>query len=346
MKAKITMKDLAEYLQVDRTTVSKALTGAPGVSPKTIEKVREAAERLGYKKDSFASSLQTGKNSVLGLLLADFRRGIYGPLIESFQHTAMKHQYSTILYYVNRTQNDWSRALELLQQQRISGATIISAAATAELDAYLTEFSKSGIAVNTLERAYKGREIDRVALDHERAGATLTRHLIELGHRRIVFVTIAGIQGTPEGRLNGYRSAMLEAGLTPCVIAEDRTQSHAAGIEMRLAYERLRQGWERLDKPTALIGVNDNFALGMVHALKEMGIAVPECVSVAGFDDLNATLSIPPLTTMRTPMYQAGERLAELLIHRIRGESAAATTLWQDYELIVRDSTGPAPQED
>ncbi|TNJ64171.1 LacI family transcriptional regulator [Paenibacillus hemerocallicola] len=343
LKKNITMKDLAAYLEIDRTTVSKALTGAPGVSPKTIEKVREAAERLGYKKDSFASSLQTGKNSVLGLLLADFRRGIYAPLIEAFQHTAMKHQYSTILYYVNRGQDDWISAIEMLKQQRISGATFISAAATAGLNDYLDDFLKNGITVNTLERNYADRQIDLVALNHRQAGYDLTNHLIALGHRSIVFMTFADIKGTPEGRLQGYDEAMRSAGLQPMVIAEDKPVSHASGDEMLLAYERLKLAWDRLDKPTAFIGVNDNFALGMMHALKEKHISVPGEVSVAGFDDLNAALAIPQLTTMRSPMRQSGAMLAELLIRRIQQSNLPASTHMMDYDIVARSSTGPAP---
>lgn len=339
----ITMKDLAAYLEVDRTTVSKALTGAPGVSPKTIEKVREAADRLGYRKDSMASSLQTGKNSVLGLLLADFRRGIYAPLVESFQHTAMKHHYSTILFYVNRSQHDWESAFALLKQQRVSGATFVSAAAATGLHPHLADFLKSGITVNTLERDYVDLHIDRVALNHRKAGFDLTNHLIALGHRRIVFVTFADIKGTPEGRLQGYREAMRAAGLQPAVLAEDKAVSHASGDEMLLAYERLKRAWDRLDNPTAFIGVNDNFALGIMHALKEKRIAVPAEMSVAGFDDLNATLALPQLTTMRAPMQQSGEKLAELLIRRIGQAELPAASHQLDYEIVVRGSTAPSP---
>ncbi|MDF2725442.1 MAG: Transcriptional regulator, LacI family protein [Paenibacillus sp.] len=343
MKKNVTMKDLAVYLDVDRTTVSKALTGAPGVSPKTIEKVWQAAQQLGYKKDSMASSLQTGKNAVLGLLLADFRRGIYAPLIEAFQHTAMKHQYGTILFYVNRSHDDWASALELLKQQRVSGATFISAAATTGLYYYLSEFAKNGIAVNTLERDYVDRQIDRVALNHRKSGYDLTKHLIDLGHRNIVFVTFKDIKGTPEGRLQGYNEAMKAANLRPAVIAEDSPVSHVSGDEMLLAYERIKLSWRKLSKTTAFIGVNDNFALGIIHALKEKNIAIPDEVSVAGFDDLNAQLAIPQLTTMRSPMQQSGEKLAEMLIRRIRQDDTPSERYILDYDIVVRGSTASSP---
>ncbi|CAG7647969.1 Catabolite control protein A [Paenibacillus solanacearum] len=341
MKKKITMKDIADFLNIDRTTVSKALTGAPGVSLKTIEKVQQAADELGYRKDSFASSLQTRKNAVLGLIMADFRRGIYAPLVEAFQQTAMEYHYSTIIFYVNRNQNDLANAIELLKQQRVSGATFISAAATADLYEYVSDFLEDGIAVNTLERDFVPYGIDRVSFNHYKAGCDLTEHMIAEGHRGIVFVTYADIKGTPEGRLHGYLDAMKKHALAPRVIAEDKPLSHAPGDEMMLAYERIHKAWDRLDQPTALIGVNDNFALGILHALKDKRIDVPGTISLAGFDDLNASLGIPQLTTMRSPMKQSGSKLAELLIRRIRQSELPATAYTLDYDIIVRKSTAP-----
>ncbi|MBD2863330.1 LacI family DNA-binding transcriptional regulator [Paenibacillus oceani] len=343
MKKNITMKDIADYLGVDRTTISKALAGAPGVSPKTIEKVRQTAEQLGYRKDIFASGFNTGKNAVLGLLLADMTRGIYAPLVESFQRTALGLHYSTILFYLNRSEEELANAVELLKQQRVSGATFISAAAPATLTKYLTDFAENGLAVNTLERSFVERDADCVAFNHVRAGYDLTNHFIDLGHRNIAFMTYRDIGGTPQGRLKGYMEAMRGAGLSPRVIAEDNPVSHRAGDEVRIAYERLHQAWDQTDMPTGWIGVNDNFALGILHALKDKRIAVPGDMSVAGFDDLNATLGIPQLTSMRMPMDRAGEALAGLLVERISAATQTASQVTLDYEIIVRDSTAPCP---
>lgn len=344
MKKNMTMKDIADYLGVDRTTISKALAGAPGVSPKTIEKVRQTAELLGYRKDIFASGFNTGKNAVLGLLLSDMTRGIYAPLVESFQRTALGFHYSTILFYLNRSEEELANAVELLKQQRVSGATFISAAAPSTLTKYLTEFAENGLAVNTLERSFVDRDADCVGFNHVQAGYDLTNHFIGLGHRNIAFMTYTGIGGTPEGRLKGYVEAMRSAGLSPRVIAEDKPVSHRAGDEMRIAYERLNNEWDRLDKPTGWIGANDNFALGILHGLKDKRIAVPGEVSVAGFDDLNATLGIPQLTSMRMPMNRAGEALAKLLVDRISTAGQAASKVTLDYEIIVRESTASCPR--
>src|SRR5690606_1027999 len=126
-------------------------------------------------------------------------------------------------------------AFELLKQQRVSGATFISVAATTGLHEYLSDFLVNGISVNTLDRDFVERRVDRVAFNHHKAGFELTEHLIALGHRNIVFVTYADIKGTPEGRLQGYKAAMQKAGLQPFVIAEDKPVSHASGDEVQFA---------------------------------------------------------------------------------------------------------------
>lgn len=339
MNKKITMKDIASYLNIDRTTVSKALNKHPDVAQSTIQKVMEAAEALGYRKDHFASGLYTGKNNVLGLILADMRRGIFAPLIENFQRIARMHNYGVILYYFLRQKDDMADALDLLKQQRVSGATFITSAATALKDTDLIQLTKSGISVNTLGRGFIHRQIDSIELGHFQAGIDMTNYLIQLGHQRITFVTYAGIKGTPEERLNGYIHAMKAAGLQPSVVAEDVPVSHVPGDEMMVAYERIRKVWDRLGAPTALIGVNDHFALGILHALREKNIAVPEEISVSGFDDLHADLGFPQLTSMRMPSAKSGERLAELLIERIHDNAKSSTQIMFNYELIVRKST-------
>ena len=155
-----------------------------------------------------------------------------------------------------------------MQQQRVSGATFISAAATAKLHDHLSDLLERGIAVNTLDRDILGQQIDRVVFDHQKAGRDLTEHLISLGHRKIVFITYKGIKGTPAGRLKGYQEAMREANLQEIVVTEDKPVAQTAGDEMMLSYHRIHQVWNQLDEPTAVIGTNDNFALGAFHALR------------------------------------------------------------------------------
>lgn len=336
------MKDIAKLLNIDRSSVTKALNGDPNMSPKTIERVRKAAEQLGYRKDLIASSLQTGKNAVFGLILADFRRGIYAPLVESFQRYSIEHQYNTVLYYVNPNHDDLEHVIHLMQQQRVSGATFISAAATAKLHDHLSDLLERGIAVNTLDRDILGQQIDRVVFDHQKAGRDLTEHLISLGHRKIVFITYKGIKGTPAGRLKGYQEAMHEANLQEIIVTEDKPVAQTAGDEMMLSYHRIHQVWNQLDEPTAVIGTNDNFALGAFHALRERGYDIPNDISIAGFDDLSATMVVPQLTSMRSPMSQSGKKLAELLLQRAQGKNEPAKTFTLNYELIKRGTTAPA----
>lgn len=332
------MKDLAKYLNIDRTTVSKALAGSPGVSPKTIEKVKKAADELGYRKDSFASGLMTGKNAVLAIVLADITRGIYAPLIERFQRTAREADYGIILYYVDRRQDDFLSVLALLREQRVSGVTFISNATGPEHDNYLKLLAESGVAVNTTGRNFIHPKIDWIRFDNQKAGYLMTRYLIERGHRKIAFISIGHSSGTPYERMVGYTAAMEEAGLPPQLLGRQRTPMYGSGTEVKFAYGVLNESWDEMEKPSAIIGANDDCALGALFVLKERGIAVPRDISLAGFDDWHAVLGVPQITSMRMPIAESGEWAARLLLDRIQKESKSARHILLDYELVVRET--------
>lgn len=338
MGRNITMKDIAKYLNIDRTTVSKALANHPGVSAKTIEKVKAAAAELGYRKDSFASGLMTGKNAVLAIVLADITRGIYAPLVEKFQRTARKYNYGVILYYVNRNEDDFLNVLDLLRLQRVSGVTFVSSATSEQLNSHLIELAESGIAVNTTGRNFIHDKIDWIRFDNRQAGYDLTRYLIQSGHQRIAFIADTS-GGAPEERKSGYIEAIHEAKLEPLLIEEPRRVPYIPGSEVRLGYELLNNSWNRMPTPSAVIGVNDDYALGVLYALKEKGIAVPQDISLAGFDDWRAVLGIPQITSMRMPVLESGEWAVRLLMDRIKDQKKASTHVLLEYEMVLREST-------
>lgn len=344
MKKKITMKDIADYLQVDRTTVSKALANPPKVSEKMVKRVKQAAEELGYRKDPFASGLMTGKNALLGIVLADIKRGVYAPLVSNFQQTAKAYNYGVILQYVDREQDDLSYAIDLLKQQRVSGVTFISGATTEKHNSILIELAESGVAVNTTGRNYISEAIDRIRFNNYQAGYDAAAHLIEHGHKQIAYITNMVITGTLAERLQGYIQAMEDAGLPAAYYSIDRRTGARAGDEVQAAYELVRRQWGGEFQPTAMVGANDNYALGIIHALKDMGIQVPHNVSVIGFDDLHAELCVPSITSMRMPVWKTGETAVRMLMNRIRDPKKESELTILNYEPIVRNSTAAAPK--
>ncbi len=344
MKKKVTMKDIADYLQLDRTTVSKALANPPRVSEKTVKRVRQAAEMLGYRKDPFASGLMTGKNALLGIVLADIKRGIYAPLVSNFQQTAKQFHYGVILQYVDPTQDDLTHAIDLLKQQRVSGVTFISGAASEKHNPLLIELAQSGVAVNTTGREYISDRIDRIRFNNYQAAYDATAYLIELGHVDIAYVTNRVVSGTLDERLQGYLQAMKDHGLAEKHFAVERKTPLTAGFEVKSAYELVRKTWGKELCATAIVGANDNYALGILHALKDEGVHVPAQVSVLGFDDLHAELSVPSLTSMRMPVWKSGETAVKLLMRRIENPDKEQEYVMLEYERMERESTAAAPR--
>lgn len=337
---KITMKHIADYLGIDRTTVSKALAPLPGVSDQMVRKVRQAAEELGYRKDSIASSLMTGKNDLLGIVLADMVRGIYTAFVDSFQKKAYARQYGVILQYVDRQQVGVRQAIDVLQRQRASGVVFLSAASSQSDDPLLSELAESGVAVVTTGRDLFHERIDGIRFDNRKAGYDATRYLFELGHTSIAFIGDGSTRGTSAERLEGYRTAMREADLPAQVVQLSRLSS-IRGADVKEACRMTAEMWGGKSKPSAIMGGNDDIALGVLYALQAERVSVPEEVSVIGFDDLYAAFAIPQLTSMRMPIQEAGTLAVELLMERLRQPAKPSGIHMLDYERIVRESTGP-----
>ncbi|TNJ63634.1 LacI family transcriptional regulator [Paenibacillus hemerocallicola] len=349
---KITMKDIAVHLSIDRTTVSKALSPNPGLSQGMVEKVKQAAAELGYYKDPFASGLMTGKNAVLGIVIADeINRNIYSSFVRSFEQVAQDHQHAVIICHVKRNKDDLLKAIRLLKQQRVSGATFV-AGTHESLDAqYVIEMTESGMAINVTGSRFAHDSVDSIAYDHKRAGYELTHYLIEQGHRHIMMFSRPGAvlellddseQISPRNsnnlRTQGYLQAMHEAGLRPSVVTIESTTTPPNAVQD--SYRALQATGGELGRTSAIVGVSDDHALGVLFALKELGISVPQQISVAGFDDAYATLGVPQLTTMRMPLRESGETAGLLLIERMKTLGKEKAKIVLPYEMIVRGSTG------
>lgn len=342
MNKNITMQDIADHLKLDRTTVSKAISGKGTVSAKTIKRVSQAIEELGYRKDSFASGLVTGKNTVLAIVLPEIKSGINAPFIQSFQRTARKHRYGVILYYVEPQGDNLPMILEMLRQQRVSGVTFLSGATTTKDDENLIRLLDAGIAVNTTSRSFIHEHIDGIRFNHIKAGFELTEHFIKLQHKHIVFVANTYSKGTPFERMEGYKKAMQSYGLQPVVIGDARSEVKPSDFPnlTKFSYHTVMREWDNVKGASAFIGCNDEAALGIMYLLKEKNVSIPQDCSVAGLDDLYADVTIPQLTSMRFPLSEGGEKAAELLLKRINTDGKVhATNLLLDYELIDREST-------
>jgi DNA-binding LacI/PurR family transcriptional regulator len=328
-----TLTSIAAEAGVSVSTVSKVLNGRTDVAPATRERIGRLLRRQGYQP---GAKLDFG---VVDLLLGVGFRVSGSPWAEQLIHgaaeAAAEAGYSVVVNAVG-SPDEFRRWLEQATVRGTYGAlSVLHLPRGQELE----QLAAAGIPVVVIDPAEEpDPDIRSVGTTNWQGGLTATRHLIGLGHRRIA--VIAGSSGvwSSQARLDGYRAAMLEAGLPVDESLIGRAWFTVAGGRTEAA--RLLS---LPDRPTAIVAGNDNQAFGVLQALRDRGLRAPEDLSVVGFDDVPvAAWAAPPLTTVKQPLAAMAATAFRMLRASGSGEAQPhhvelATTL------VVRDSTAPPP---
>jgi len=321
-----TMGDVAKRVGVSRQLVGLVFQNAPGVGATTAAKIRAAAKEIGYRPNLAAQSLRRDSSNYIGFMFHSDHSSMQGILPAMYKH-AKAAGYQILMSVVSESHSE-NDAIEELIGHRCEGIVL----------------SSSHIPISRLQRL--AREIPLVSLgrrlENVRAGMvssngeagvfTITKYLIGLGHTDIAYVFGKSMRDAGF-RLEGYMAAMEVNKLTPRVVTIDgdfaeRGGANAANI---LLTENL---------PTAIICNNDQNALGLTHRLLQVGLRIPDQVSVAGYDDTVAKFPFLDLTTVRQDPDAMAKATIEDLVARIKGEKILSETFLTDVSLIVRSSTG------
>lgn len=333
---KVTLADVAARARVDRSVVSRVLNDDPrlNIRPETRARVVAAIDELGYRPNAIARSLRTRRSEALGLLIPDFSNPIYATVITGAEAAAARNGLVLLMGSLSGTQAGAGRYAELADEGRVDGLLLAGTDPTGDLVARLEGAGVPWLLVN--RRAPGARRC--VLLDDERAAAMAVEHLVALGHRRIAHITGPEASDTGARRRAGYLRAMADAGLeAPAALTAASDYTYASGAE---AMRRLLAADPR---PTAIFVANVAAAIGALAAARGAGVAVPGEVSVLAVHDLPlAEYLEPPLTTVRMPLRELGERAVELLLRTPPAEPVDEI-VDGDIDLVVRGSTGPAP---
>ncbi len=321
------MADVARLAGVSHQTVSRVINGAGSIRPATRERVQKAIEQLGYRPNSAARALVKGRSGVIGVIstgLAHFGPTSIQRTIEDAAQTAGLFASSVSLPRLTRDMLD--QAVEHLQRQLVEGIIVVAGQDEA---LQLARSRRVGVPVVVVEgdltRAQWTVGVDQVA------GARMaTRHLLDLGHREIAHVAGPADWSEARARRDGWRAELIDAGVRPLEpIHGDWSAASGYRAGQRLAAE---------GTVTAIFTASDQLAIGVLRALHEAGLRVPEDISVVGFDDLPETpYLIPPLTTVRQDFPEVGRQAIALMIAAISGEDAPRPGLIPP-ELIIRSS--------
>lgn len=331
------MHDVARLARVSHQTVSRVLNDHPHVSPATRSRVEDAIAQLGYRRNVAARSLVTRRSGVIGVLTP--RTHLYGPTssIIAVEVAAREAGYFVSLASVaDPSAAALGAAVDHFKDQAAEAVVLIAPERDWLTAARIVAADMPVVTVSADYRAAKPSLVS-VAMDNRVGARLVTRHLLELGHRDIAF--IAGPTTSPEAaaRHRSWVREMEQAGLS-AGRSYPGDWSSASGYE---AGQRILAA----GLPTAVFAANDQMALGLLSALAEAGVSVPEHVSVAGFDDVtDAAFFSPALTTVRQDFTALARSCVEVLEQMLRG--AAAKSVRIRPELIVRSSTAPPRRAD
>ncbi|KID27775.1 LacI family DNA-binding transcriptional regulator [Prauserella rugosa] len=322
----VTILDVARAAGVSKSTVSRVLDERlPRSTNATAERVREVAAELGYVRDPLASGLRRSGTSTVGVIVPRLTDTVMAMLYEAITEAAAGRDLFTVVATTEDLPEAQDKAVESLRRRRVDGLILTTARVGEPVDVGGPPYAL----------ALRTDGAGPAAIGDDRLGAQLaTRHLIDLGHRRIGLVGGPEYASSARGRAEGYREALASGGIgfDPAMVAGDAFSIEAGEIAGRALLDRP-------DRPSAVFAVNDNTAIGVLAAAHALGLEVPRDVSIVGYNDIPVVSRLPvPLTTVRVPFRQIAADALSLVLDdgAARGETAVSAPT-----LIPRASTAP-----
>jgi DNA-binding LacI/PurR family transcriptional regulator len=334
-----TIRDVAERAGVSTATVSRVLAGIGHPRADTVAAVMAAVEELGYRPSIVARSLRMRRTRSLGLIVTDIQNAFFPDLVQGADQEARARGYSILLGSAAYDERRAVHYLDLMVDRRVDGILVASSQVSDTSGGWLATAPVPVVVAN----AEPGTLPVTVITSDNRNGARIAvEHLLALGHRRIAYVRGAETFTADRPRLEGFREAVRRAGLAASDTPELDGDGRFEGGE-----RAVRTLFNDHAPVTAIACYNDITAIGALRALRNIGVRVPEDVSVIGTDDIAAaSWVVPALTTVAQQRGEMGRLATERLINMIEGteDPAAARTVRLPMTLTVRESTGPAPK--
>jgi len=333
--ASVTIRDVAKKAGVGVGTVSRVLNESTAVSDATRQKVLTAIDELNYTPSPIARRLSLGRTMTIGVIAPFFVRPSYIERLRGVEATLADTEYDFILYNVETISRRDACIHDLPRQDRVDGILLMTLPPTNE---EVDRFQQANLPVVLVDSPHD--RISHVLVDNVAGGCLATKHLIDLGHRKIGYISDY-LQESPFGflpvaeRYQGYRRALAEAGI------EFRAEYHRQGELSRREARRLALELLSLpDPPTAIFAYSDTQAFGVLRAAQDLELKVPDQLSVIGYDDIEISEFLH-LTTIRQHLYDSGVQGTTLLLDEIANAPAQPKEVLLPTSLIERDTTGP-----
>jgi len=331
-----TIHDVALHAGVSITTVSHVVNNTRPVSDKGRERVEVAIRKLGYVPSAVARSLKSNTTRTLGMLIPNSANPYFAEIARIVEDRCFDAGYTLIVCNTDDEAHRQSVCLQVLAERRIDGLIVVSTGDDDSLKAQLHGLKMPTVLV---DREINDPSCDLVETAHLNGGLLAVRHLLMLGHRRIA--CIGGLVGVRSGeqRIEGWRQAHVEASLPQ---ESDDTLLWRGGFTCQGGYEAMHAILRTVRLPSAIFVCNDLMAIGALRAAHEVGLRVPENMSIIGFDDIElSSYTSPPLTTVAQPKERLGGMAVDMLLERVSGRRHDICNVVLQPELRVRASTAP-----
>jgi LacI family transcriptional regulator len=325
---RITIIDIGKEAGVSYATVSRVINNKGNVNPDARERVLRAMTQLGYVANVQARSLAGGRSYVVGLLVQDLGTGYIGEIIRGIDDELAKAQYNLMLFTTHRRKVKESLFVTNLTKGSADGLLLVL---PRNAEAYLESLRRRKFPYVLIDHQGIDELGPSVGASNWQGAFDATSYLIKLGHRRIGFITGTLELGCSQKRLEGYKAALRanDLAIDPTLIQEGdfyQPSGYKGAIELLKTSQR----------PTAIFASNDSMAFGVMEAVREQGLSIPNDISIIGFDDVPQAANVHPrLTTVRQPLEHMGRVATNMLLESINNPDRPPEKLELSTELII-----------
>jgi LacI family transcriptional regulator len=331
-----TLYDVAKQAGVGTATVSRVINGGHRVDPKTLQRVQEVIQRLGYQPSQAARSLKGNSTGTIGLIVPTITDPFFATLASAAQGIARRNGYALILLTSDDDVRFEIEELQIFERHRIDGLIIVPP--RSNIRSVTDYFNKTGIPVVSIDRPMETPDVSSVLCDNYQSSELAVEHLISHGSRRIVCLGDDPHLFTMKERLRGYMAAVEKARL-PALWSLHAPSYEATG---RILAEHL----QRKGGMDAVFTLKSPCTVHVFEVLRRLNLKIPNRVRLLGFDDFPLATSLqPPISVIKQPVEEMGKAAAVLLFDQLAGRSAATQHIKIQSSLIVRESCGCAPAQ-
>jgi LacI family transcriptional regulator len=334
MASNVTLEAVARLAGVSTSTVSRYLSGTHPVSPDKKAAIDSSIDQLNYRPNLVARGLAKGRTMTVGVMTQEILSSFFNEAMRGVEDGLIGHNYEAIFVSGHWDPADEARRLTSLMGRGVDGVVLIMGG----LEDSVMARHANGVPMVLMGRHSALKQVHSLSFDHYDGACRAVRHLVELGHKRIAFVSGPPDRFDADERMRGYRDTLAQAGIAfdDQLVASGNYVEPGGVTAMNILLDRGRPF-------TAVFAGNDDSAYGAMLAMHRRGIVIPRDVSLVGYDDLpHSSYCIPPLTSVRQPLRELGREAANAIVALIEGRKPPRSALTR-LELIVRESTRALP---